>query len=169
MTRDLREIPCPFPSSSERGILTHGAEMAIVGDWERGRVWFQETTHGGARGYHLPPHNSTSTELAFSGDIVPGWNKDFTALCNEAMDEAKLGEYEKHAVPRFAYLHLLSWTVAQDKGWSYVKAIQRVCTISARFGETVIGRSCACKNSPRRMEKSSLRRLRDTGVCNASM
>ena len=39
----------------ETGVLTHGAEMGIDGDWERGRVWFKKTTNGGTWRYTLPP------------------------------------------------------------------------------------------------------------------
>ena len=57
--------------------------------------------------------NRTSTELVYTGEIVPGWNEDFAAFWNEAMDEANLREQEKQAAPRNAYFHLLSWNVAQ--------------------------------------------------------
>ena len=70
----------------ERGVLTHGAEMGIDGDWERGRVWFKKL-----RTIYRRP-NSTSTELVYTGEIVPGWNEDFTALWNEDMEEANLRE-----------------------------------------------------------------------------
>ena len=46
----------------------------------------QETTNRGAR-------DRTSTELMYTGEVVPGWNDDFYALWNEAMDEASLREY----------------------------------------------------------------------------
>ena len=40
----------------------------------------------------LLPSHSTSTELVYTREIAPGWNEDFTALWNEAMDEANLRE-----------------------------------------------------------------------------
>ena len=91
----------------ERGILTHGAEMDIDGDWERGRVWFKKlsTEERAITIYRLT--NSTSTEVATSG--VPGWNEDFTASWNEAMEEvfhAKISSLQrkKHRVNKlFAY------------------------------------------------------------------
>ena len=52
----------------------------------------QETTNGGARCYIYRRPNSTSTELVYTGEIVPGWKEDFTALWKEAMDEANLRE-----------------------------------------------------------------------------
>ena len=36
--------------------------------------------------------NTTSSVSVYRGEIVPGWNKDFAALWNEAMDEANLRE-----------------------------------------------------------------------------
>ena len=65
--------------------------MGIDGDWERGRVWFK-TTNGGTSVTVYRHPNNTSTELVYTGEIVPGWNEDFTALWNEAMDEANLRE-----------------------------------------------------------------------------
>ena len=66
--------------------------MGIDGDWERGRVWFKKlrTEERAVTIYRRT--NSTSAELAYTGEIVPGWNEDFTALWNEAMDEANLRE-----------------------------------------------------------------------------
>ena len=62
--------------------------MGIDGDWERGRVWFRKLRmeERAVTIYRRP--NSTSTELVYTGEIVSGWNEDFTALWNEAMDEA---------------------------------------------------------------------------------
>ena len=56
---------------------------------------------------------STSSELVYTGEIVPGWNEDFVALWNEAMEDAHLREYGRKAAPRFPSLYLLSWNVAQ--------------------------------------------------------
>ena len=78
--------------------------------------------------------NSTSSDLVYTGKIVSGWNEDFTALWNEAMDEANLREE-----------HLLvvdcgtSPSGAAGDEWSGIKGSQSVRTISARFGKTVIG------------------------------
>ena len=87
--------------------------MGIDGEWERGRVWLKKlrTEERAVTIYRRP--NNTSTELVYTGEIVPGWNEDFAALWNEAVDEANLREEEKQAAPRNAYLHLLSWRVAQ--------------------------------------------------------
>ena len=38
--------------------------------------------------------NSTSSELVYTAEIVPGWNEDFAALWNEAMDEANLRQVQ---------------------------------------------------------------------------
>ena len=89
--------------------MTHGAEMGIDGDWERGRVWFKKlcTEERAITIYRRT--NSTSTELAFSVEIVPGWNEDITALWNDALEEvfhAKISrlQREKPSVNKlFAY------------------------------------------------------------------
>ena len=38
--------------------------------------------------------NSTTSELVFSGEVAHGWNEDFAALWNEAMEEVILREQE---------------------------------------------------------------------------
>ena len=87
--------------------------MCIDGDWERGQVFFKKlrTEERAVTIYRRP--NSTSTELVYTGEVVPGWNEDFTALWNEATAEADLREKEKQAAPRYAHFHLLLWNVAQ--------------------------------------------------------
>ena len=60
--------------------------MGIDDDWERGRVLLKKLRT------EERAITSTSSELVFRGEIVPGWNEDFTALWNEAMDEAHLRE-----------------------------------------------------------------------------
>ena len=101
----------------ERGFLTNGAEMGIDGDWERGRVWFKRMRTEEPVVTIYRRTNRTSSELVVIGEIVPGWNEDFAALWNEAMDEANLREWERLAAPRFAFFHLLSWNVAQVPAW----------------------------------------------------
>ena len=65
-------------------------EMGIDGDWERGRVWLKKLrTDERAFTIYRRTH-STSSELVYTGEIVQGWNEDFTALWHEAMDEANL-------------------------------------------------------------------------------
>ena len=87
--------------------------MGIDGDWERGRVWLKKLrTENRADTIYRRPHN-TSTELVHTGEIVPGWNEDFTGLWKEATEEANLREWEKQAAARHVYLHLLSGNVAQ--------------------------------------------------------
>ena len=78
--------------SVERGVLTHGAEMGIDGDWDRGQVWFKKLRMEERAVIINRRPNSTSTELVYTGEIVPGWNDDFTALWKEAMDESTLRE-----------------------------------------------------------------------------
>ena len=125
------------------GILTHGAEMGIDGDWERGRVWFKQPRTEERTVTIYRRTNSTSTELAYTEEIVSGRN---------------------------ARVFICSWNVAQlpaepllTKGGAVSKQAKGLHNFCAIWGETIIGRSHACKNSPRRVEKSSLRRLRATG------
>ena len=88
-------------------------QRCIDGDLERGRMWFKTLREEERSVTIYRRQNRTSTELVYTGEIVPENNEDFTALWNEAMDEANLREQEKQAVPRYAHLHLLSWNVAQ--------------------------------------------------------
>ena len=76
----------------ERGVLTHGAEMGIHGDCERGRVWFKKlrTEERAVTIFRRP--DSTPTELVYREEVVPGWNEDFAPLWNEAVDDANLRE-----------------------------------------------------------------------------
>ena len=55
--------------------------MGIGGDWERGRVWFEKQLRTEERAVTINRRpNNTSTELVYTGEIVPGWNEDVTAL-----------------------------------------------------------------------------------------
>ena len=58
-------------------------------------------------------HTTHPPSWCDTGEIVPGWNEDFTALWKEATEEANLREWEKQAAARHVYLHLLSGNVAQ--------------------------------------------------------
>ena len=97
----------------EKGVLTNGAELGIDGDWERGRVWLKKFRTDERAITLFRRTNSTSSDLVYTGEIVPGWNEDFTALWNEAMEDAHLREQERKAAPCFPSLYLLSWGVAQ--------------------------------------------------------
>ena len=90
------------------------------------RVWFkkQRTEERGATIFRRP--NSTST----------GWNEDFAAELNKAMDEANLRQQGKQAALRvfssaFVECCTSSGGVAADKEWSLFKACKRVCTVFA--------------------------------------
>ena len=64
--------------------------MRIDGDWERGRVWFKKLRTEERAVTICRRPNSTSTDLVCTREVVQGWNEDFTALWNEAMDETNL-------------------------------------------------------------------------------
>ena len=130
----------------------------------------QETTNGGARCYHLRRPNSTSTELVYTGEIVPGWNDDFmtSRLCGTKPWKKPLSENRRNRRPTECILSSAivecgtsSRGAAACKGWSLLKASKRVQFLRD-LGKECPGRYYACKNSPRRMEKWLLR-LRVTG------
>ena len=69
--------------------------MGIDGDRERGRVCYKKLRSEERAITRYRRTYSTSSELVYTGEIVPGWNEDFTTLWNEALDEANLREKEK--------------------------------------------------------------------------
>ena len=145
--------------SVEKGVSAQGAEMGIDGDWGRGRVWLQKLRTGERVITLFRRTHSTSSELVYTVEIVPGWNEDFTALWIEAMDEVNLRESERKAAPRLRKFRRgrLGRKVAQFRKKRRVS--NNLCVI---WGKITVGRFCAYKNSQQRVEKSSLRRLRDT-------
>ena len=96
----------------EKGSFTQGAEMGIDGDGKRGNVWYKKLRSEERAITKFRRTHSTSSELVYTGEIVPGWNEDFTALWSEALDEANLREQEKRAALQFQCFHILSWNVA---------------------------------------------------------
>ena len=57
----------------ERGFLTQGAENGIDGNWERGRRT-----------------KTSSSDLAYTGELIQGWDDDFATLWDDAINEANL-------------------------------------------------------------------------------
>ena len=66
--------------------------MGMDGDWERGRVWIKKLRTDERAVTFCRRTQSTSSELVYTCEIVPGWTEDFTAFWNEGMDEAHLRE-----------------------------------------------------------------------------
>ena len=124
----------------ERGVWTHGAEMASTETGSAAVCGSKKLrTERAVTNYRRPCN--TCTELVYTGEIVPGWNEDFTALWEEAMAQ------EKHTACVSSSALVECGTnpsgAAADKGLSCVKASQGVCAI---WRETTTGRSCPCKN-----------------------
>ena len=147
--------------------------MGIDGDFEARPCVVQKATHVGARGYHPPRHKQHIHQVGKHRRICVRMKRGLRGFVEAKPWTKPTSENRRNkAAPRHAYLHLLSWNVAQQipggaaagKAWSCVKASQRVCThFCAIWRETITGRSCACKTSPRRMEMWPLRRLSVTG------
>ena len=69
----------------EKGVLAQRTETSIDGDWERDRVWYKKLrSEECATTIYRRLHNNSS-ELVYTGELVPGRNEDFAALWNEAL------------------------------------------------------------------------------------
>ena len=151
----------------ERSMLTHGAEMGINGDRERGRVWFKKLRmEERAVTVRLPPPTQHIHRVRNCPRMERGLH-GFVEGSHGEGESSRIGETSGTTVcvlsSGFVECGINPGGAAADKEWSCVKSKPKCLHNFCDLGKTIIGRCYACKNSPRRMEVSSLRQLRVTG------
>ena len=70
--------------------------MGRDGDWERGRVWLKKLRTDERAITLFRRTHSASSELVYTGEIVPGWSEHCWI---EAIEEANLREEGGPAIP----------------------------------------------------------------------